>query len=442
VSDGVQVVDTAPDGSFELLSTAGRPFVSISLPSGYQIPRSSHGTARFYQPIVGDSGDDLRATFNLEPLTHSDERHAFLVLADVQTQDMDEVRWFHEQTVPDVRQTAGDLGVEAFGLACGDIMYNNLELFPEYERGVSGMGMPCFQIVGNHDLDHSSTTDYLSTATFSRHFGPPYYSFNRGAVHYVVLDDVFWYGSGYVGYLPHEQLAWLEQDLARVEPGAPVVVAVHIPILGSRHVREGRQSPELGSAVTNRRALYRLLEPFQAHIVAGHMHECEHVFESGVHEQVNGAVCGAWWSGPICGDGTPAGYSVYEIDGETISWRHKATAQPADHQIRTYPRGADPAAPDEVVANVWNWDPAWRVVWYEDGERRGPMSRRTGLDPLSVELHMGPDLPPRRPWVDPYPTAHLFYAPISPEAREVRVEAIDRFGRVYSTMVPPRPSGG
>jgi hypothetical protein len=193
-------------------------------------------------------------------------------------------------------------------------------------------------------------------------------------------------------------------------------------------------------AVQNREALYRLLEPFRSHILAGHTHENEHVFEGGAHEHVVGTVCGAWWSGPICYDGTPNGYGVYEVRGEEITWRHKSTGRPADHQLRLYPPGADPKAPDEIVANVWDWDPSWTVTWFEDGERRGAMARRVGLDPLSVELHTGPDLPARRTWVEPMPTAHLFYAPIARATREVRVEARDRFGRTYAaTWRRPAP---
>ena len=44
-------------------------------------------------------------------------------------------------------------------------------------------------------------------------------------------------------------------------------------------------------------------------------------------------------------------------------------------------------------------------------------------------------VPRPRPWVEPAPTGHLFYAPVSPEARAVRVEATDRFGRVYSDVL-------
>ncbi len=178
-----------------------------------------------------------------------------------------------------------------------------------------------------------------------------------------------------------------------------------------------------------------MLEPYQAHVISGHTHESEHVFEGSVHEHVQGTACGAWWTGPICNDGTPSGYGVYEARGEELRWRYKATGHPDDHQLRLYQRGIDPAAPDEIVANVWDWDPAWTVAWYEDGMRKGLMARRVGTDPLSERLHRGDDLPPPRPWVEPAPTNHLFYVPVSADAGEIRVEATDRFGHTYSAVL-------
>ena len=433
VTDGLQVVTTAADGSYELTTTTDRAFVSLSVPAGHRIPMSATGTARFYQRIRQDTAGEMAASFDLERLDGSDERHVCLLLPDPQTEDADEMRWLHEQSVPDVRRTVASLSdLEVFGVSCGDIMFDQLELFPDYERAVAAMGIPFFQVVGNHDLDQENPTDERSTDTFSRHFGPRYYSFDRGAVHYVVLDDVFWHGTSYIGYLDEVQLTWLAADLALVDRGRTVIVLLHIPVLGSSHVRRDRRSPDSGVAVMNRDALYRLLEPYRAHVLCGHMHESEHLFHHGLHEHVSGTVSGAWWSGPICGDGTPSGYSVYEVDGESVSWRYQSTGRAADHQIRVYPRGADPQATDAFVANVWDWDPEWQVVWYEGGERRGAMTQRRGHDPLSVELHTGPDLPPRRTWVEPYVTDHLFYAPVSADARDIRVEATDRFGRVYS----------
>jgi hypothetical protein len=437
VSDGHSVVATAADGVYELFTTVERPFVMMSIPSGYAIPENPAGTARFYQRLAADAQGEMEASFELQQLETRDDRHVALLLADIQTEDSQEMQWFHEQTVPDVQQTIASLGgLPVVGIACGDIMFDNLELYPDYERGVAGMGVPFFQVVGNHDMDYEGRTDEASTATFSRHFGPRYYSFNRGAVHYVVLDDVFWHGAGYIGYLDADQLAWLEADLQFVEPGSPVVVVQHIPALGTGFQRRGEQRPGLGVSVANREVLYRLLEPFRAHILVGHTHENEHLFRNGVHEFVCGTVCGAWWSGPICADGTPSGYAVIEVAGEEISWRYKATREPPELQMRTYSRGSDPRAPNEIVANIWDWDPEWRVVWHEAGDRRGPMARRTGLDPLSGRLHTGPDLPPRRPWVDPYPTNHLFYAPVAADASDIRVEATDRFGRTYAMEVP------
>lgn len=437
VSDGVTVVDTAADGGFELVTSTRRPFVSLSIPSGYRIPQNPAGTARFYRAVVPDARGEMEATFDLARLESSDERHAVLLLADVQTQDAQEMAWCHEQTVPDVQDVLRGLdGIEAVGIACGDIMFDDLELYPDYERAVARMGIPFFQVVGNHDLDVDARTDEASIATFSRHFGPGYYSFNRGAAHYVVLDDVFWHGAGYLGYLDADQLTWLEADLRRVEPGSPVIVALHIPVLGTRHLREGESRPRPVISVANREALYRLLEPFQAHVLAGHTHENEHLFEHGVHEHVSGTVCGAWWSGPICGDGTPSGYGVYEIDGEQVTWRYKTTGAPFAEQMRAYPRGSDPSAPEEIVVNVWDADPAWTIVWHEGGGRKGTMARRVGRDPLSVELHTGPELPPRRTWVEPYPVGHLYYAPAPTEAGEIRIEATDRFGRRYGAVVP------
>ncbi|NIP83327.1 MAG: hypothetical protein GWM90_30515, partial [Gemmatimonadetes bacterium] len=314
VSDGLTTAATDADGRFELLSAGDRRWLSLSLPSGYRVPVSATGTARLHRPLpVG--GGEMSTVFDLEPFPESDDRHAFLLLADPQTQTPWEMDRFHDETVPDVRGTVAGLEVPVFGVSCGDIMYDDLSLFPDYERAVAAMGVPFFQVVGNHDLDLDAATDEDSTRTFQRHFGPARYSFERGAIHYVVLDDVFWHGSGYMGYLDAGALEWLAADLRHVEPGRTVVVFVHIPVLPTQHLREGVAAPHLSVSVANRDALYRVLEPYRAHVLSGHTHETEHHRHGGLVEHVNGAVCGAWWSGDICHDGTPNGYGVYEAAG-------------------------------------------------------------------------------------------------------------------------------
>ena len=84
--------------------------------------------------------------------------------------------------------------------------------------------------------------------TLKQYFGPDYYSFNRGKVHYVILDDVFCVGRGSAAivYLPEEQLRWLEQDLSRIKPGGTVVVSFHIPTY-TREARNKEWSKTCGS---------------------------------------------------------------------------------------------------------------------------------------------------------------------------------------------------
>lgn len=424
VSDGVDVVATDSEGRFELVASGLSPFVHISPPAGTRIPTNPSGTARLYAPIASDANGEMNVAFDLERLPGGDERHTMLLWADPQTANHRHMELLHAQTVPDATQLIRDLGDRhVFGISCGDIMSDDLSLYPEYERAITQLGVPFFQVVGNHDLNFDAPTTEGAISTFSRFFGPGHYSFNRGAVHYVVLNDVFYHGAGYLGYITREQLVWLENDLRLVQPGRPVIVAVHIPVMNTEYPRR-RDSMALSSTVANREELYRLLEPYNATIVSGHMHENEHLEDGGCKHHVAGTVCGGWWSGPIGYDGTPNGYPVYDIDGEQITHRYKATGLPFSHQLRAYPRGAEPQAPDEIVANVWDWDPSWTVVWYEDGERRGEMARRIGVDPWAVERKAGP-------WL----TGHLFYAPASASAREIVVEATDGNGNRYTARV-------
>ena len=106
VSDGLSVVTTDADGRYELVTNAQQSYVTLSLPSGYQIPVHPTGTARPYQPIRANARGEMDSVFELTPLTVPDANHVFLLLADPQTQNTYETGLFHAQTVPDVRATA------------------------------------------------------------------------------------------------------------------------------------------------------------------------------------------------------------------------------------------------------------------------------------------------------------------------------------------------
>ena len=86
-----------------------------------------------------------------------------------------------------------------------------------------------------------------------------------------------------------------------------------------------------------------------------------------------------------------------------------------------------------VVANVWNYDPAWKVEWRENGVDQGPMTQYSGWDRNIVN-----DVDNRREkeftwkYIGAGQTDHLFYAtPFSADS-DIEIVVTDRFGKVYT----------
>lgn len=438
VSDGRIVAQTNANGDFELISGSDRDFVFVSMPSGYEIQKQANGSASFFQKIDKAKAEQS-FQFELKKAGNPDENHHFLLLSDTQIQDEYDANQLLTVSAPDVQRTIASLGdPNLFGIGCGDLVYDKLELFKEYNQSIQMYDIPFFQVVGNHDLDFGGRSDATTTGTFKGHFGPTYYSWNRGEVHYVVLDDVFYLGrigagTKYIGHIPEEQLAWLEQDLKAVEKGKTVVIALHIPAYTGAVTRYPERDT-LGGTVSNREHLYRMLEGYQAHILSGHTHFNDNMISGHVYEHCHGTVCGAWWSGPICYDGTPNGYAIYEARGSELRWQYKGTGLDINEQFRVYEAGRHKDFPEQMAINCWNYDPDWEISWYEDGVKKGAPQKIVALDPWSVELHSGPDLPARRSWVEPQLNDHMFF--FKPESRgNLVVEAKDRFGKVYSKKI-------
>jgi hypothetical protein len=195
VTDGYTVTSTDANGVYELCSTTSQEFVYLSVPSGYTIPVQSTGTALFFQPIRPTAKGEFTVNFSLTASQINDTNHVMLLLADPQIQNRYEADLLLKETTPDVAAlTKSYSNAQVFGIGCGDLVFDEFELFADYQKAVQGMGIPFFQALGNHDMDTKGVrSDNLSAGTFKKLFGPTYYSFNRGEVHYVVLEDVFFY---------------------------------------------------------------------------------------------------------------------------------------------------------------------------------------------------------------------------------------------------------
>ncbi|HEX8461251.1 MAG TPA: calcineurin-like phosphoesterase family protein [Segetibacter sp.] len=432
VTDGINVVATDKQGNYELFSNNTAEFVYISVPAGYTIPHEK-GIAKFYVPITQKGS--FKADFNLEKLKVDDKKHNFVVWADPQMISEKDATLLKTQSAPDLRDLVKSYPADTLfhGIGCGDLVWDHFDLYEDYKQAVEMTDIPFVNVIGNHDMDIDARTDDFSAQTFKKHFGPTYYSYNRGSVHYVVLDDVFFIGAAkkYIGYLTETQLQWLEQDLVNIKPGSTIVVSLHIPTNTGNARRNNLKEEELGGTLSNRQQLYKILKPYKVHLMSGHTHMNEKWEQDNMIEHVHGTVCGAWWTGPICSEGTPNGYAVYEVNGNDIKWYYKSTGKPKEHQLRIYQKGRQKEFADEVAVNIWNWDLAWKLEWYEDGALKGAMTQRISLDPWAMELYEGADLPKKHKFVDPSLTDHLFYAKPSAGAKEIMVKATDRFGSVF-----------
>lgn len=432
VTDGVLVVTTSLDGSYKIQSSTDNRFVYYSLPSGYQSPIVG-GTPRFYASVKDIKGAQT-VNFELEKADCSQTVHSFVVWADPQISVKSEFAKL-DKVVEDVRSTIDGLSCQmpVHALALGDLVFDKPRFYKPYKRVVGRMGVPFYQVIGNHDMDFSADSKAMVTDAYEREFGPTHYSFNIGALHYVVLRNVSPKNGSpnYIGYVNESQLRWLEQDLALVNKGSTVVVALHIPTMygDTEHVEDSVRYVQ--SAVVNKEALFDILSPFNVHVLAGHSHtQWNTVVSATLFEHVHAAASGAWWQGDICVDGTPIGYTVYMVNGNELSWQYKAVGFSADEQLRIYAPGADKHNADCLIANVYNYDPEWKVEWFFNDVPMGPMEQFWGEDPLARKQYVrGQNT--KYKWLGAGSTNHLFKAKIPSVNGKIKVMVTDRFGRVY-----------
>ena len=419
ISDGYSVVKTDSRGRYSISAHKDATMVWLSTPAGFEFLAEGN-IARHYQAIAGSASYD----FKLKRLTKADEQHKFIIWADPQVKNKKDVQQMMDTSVPDTIDCIKSMGGSdalIHGICVGDIVWDNHELFEDYNQAVSKMGIPFFQTLGNHDMDYRQGGDETSDRTFKKVYGPTYYSFNRGKAHYVVMDNVRYLGTDrdYDGYITKEQLSWLAKDLSFVAKDKLVIINLHIPVYN--HVR-------------NNKDFYAILKGYNnVHVMSGHTHYNANNITNGVFEHNHGTVCGAWWTGPICEDGTPRGYGVYEVDGTELKWYYKSTGQDRSHQLSI--SVANLTDQKRFICNVWNWDPEWKVEYFLDDKPMGILKNEIGYDPLSVTLYKGDKLPAGRHFPEPRQTDHLFVAHFEPSVRKIKVVATDRFGEKFTTEI-------
>lgn len=359
ISNGREVVQCDSAGSYKI-RVDDDTIIFVIKPRNWMTRVDSNNLPRFYYIHKPNGSPQLRyegvsPTGPLPdsvdfPLYRRPEPDSFRVImfGDTQPYNQKQIYYLGHDVVEEL------IGVDAaFGVTLGDVVGDNLPLYPDLVATVGKIGIPWYNVKGNHDSNYDAAPNQdLMDETFERIFGPSYYSFDYGPVHVIMLSDSYWVRpQGYTAQLDLKQMAFLRNDLALVPEDQLVVLMMHIPI----------------TQINNRQDIYRLLEN-RPHTfsISAHTHSQDNRFvgknngwngAQAHHHLVNGAVCGSWWGGApdevglpnsTMADGTPNGYSIITFTGSSYSVRYKVARRPADYQMNVY-------VPDEIsVADATN----------------------------------------------------------------------------------------
>jgi hypothetical protein len=338
VSNGREVVVTGDNGSYELPAYSDMN-VFVTKPAGYTTPVDEDMVPQFAYVHKEAGSPDLRfggieptgplpAAINFPLVEDNSARADFecLVFGDAQP-------YFNMQ-VSYVRETAGRMlaARDNSDTECllfeGDVMGDDLSLYPRFKEIIAVGDTPQYYVGGNHDLDFDAEEDAHSFDTFRVAWGPEYYSMDVGNVHFVTLDNVRYPCNGvddhafcdpsrsptYNGVIHDRQLEWLANDLAQVPADKLIVLSAHIPFQTFTDNTAAKHQTD------NLAALVEILGDRKALGLSGHTHTTENIltgeyydgFEknTGVgpapfHQIVTGALSGSWWGGSLNDDGVP-----------------------------------------------------------------------------------------------------------------------------------------
>jgi len=454
VSNGLECVSTDENGFYEL-PLREDCVVFITKPVGYITPVNKSNIPQFYYihypqgspelnyPAIQPTGE-LPDQINF-PLYKSTFKGNFEILAigDPQTKTAEQIDYLRDDIYCDLVNSTKE-----FAIILGDIMDNDISLFPYYLEVCEHSAIPLYHVPGNHDLNFAAESDKHSLDTYISHFGPSYYSFNYGEVHFVVLDTVEYTGNNsYFGNIGETQLKWLENDLSFVPEDHLIVISMHIPLYsnvdnpGKDHVRD---RAELFQVLNGREKIL---------ILAGHTHTLENVFlseEDGwqgtkpIHIIIGGAACGCWWGGPfdergipyaLQGDGVPNGYNLLDFSGSEYTHLYQSANMDETYQVRiSSPRGnvkKKMVKYTDIYANVFNAGYDSEIYFSIDNSEFALMKKKAVYDPYTSQVYRD-----ALTYSSPKLCEHLFMAPLPSDLEEgmhkIIVKYTDRYGVEFS----------
>lgn len=480
VTNGIDVVKTDEFGRYSL-QAVGDCVISVIKPSGYAPPKDPvTNIPRFcyvHQPL--GSPPELKLAyagiaptgplpdfvdFTLHPQSEAD-RYEAILFADPQPETHTEVDFIRDGVIPNLIGTQA-----AFGITLGDVVGDNLALYDRLNGIIGQIGLPWYNVPGNHDLNFEATDNTYARETWKRVFGPTHYAFYYGPTLFIMLNNVVYGGadssgplneSPYTDRITDEQLLFVENLLAFTPNDTLVIVGMHVP-LKSKTGPDGREI-----AVGDCARLLEILGDRPSASMSGHTHMNEHRYiyrrdcNRPHHHQVLATVCGSWWSGPFdrrgiaiadaC-DGTPAGHYILAIDGLNYRTEFRPTNDSRERQARAVlcevnktsngPTGparlrgpsfsAYQTSDTELVVNVFHGGPNTHVVCSIDDGPAIEMQRQRRSDPFVAAVY-AQNRSSIKPWVHAEQSTHIWAVPLPPRLKvgihRLEIIAVGEFGQ-------------
>ncbi len=498
VSDGVNVTRTDENGWYYLASAKECGHVFVCNPKGYKYLRKAK-YPEFYKTVDTERPSAVeQADFELERDEATD--HTILFLADIQMCGRNEdIRQYEEHAVGDINTSISNArkqGKDVYVITLGDQSYNtywhsyNIGI-PEIHESMNLLDPDAiFNCMGNHDNNPRIAGDWAASADYREQWGPTYYSFNIGEIHYVVLDNIEFTNAEckntFECNITTSVIKWLRKDLANVSKDTPIVVCMHAPLF----YRPQCSKPNVPDPTKYRynygSQFYNSVKGFKdVRVFTGHAHTNYMVSYLNMTEYNVGAIGGnLWWTGyfvngnSVCTDGSPGGYRVLDTSGKELKTYYKCIGFDNGYQFRCYdlnnchitasrfapsyknPADIDtwlangygfdssdynsdgtPKIPNRVLINVFAYDTNWKVEVLEDGKPL-EVSRISGYDPFSMisDGCQRFEKTGHNNSGNPTQNSHLFLVTAKYATSPLSIKVTDQYGSVY-TQVMERPKG-
>lgn len=482
VSNGIELVQTDSEGRYSI-PVSDDAIIFVIKPRDWMTPVNEDNLPRFFYLHKPNGYPENFIYDGVSPTGPLPERIDFplyeetgisefkmVVFGDPQPYNIEQIDFLAD----DIIKELVDKDDLEFGMTMGDIVGDDLDLFSPLNQAVSKIGIPWYNVLGNHDVNFQAPSDELSDETFERVFGPANYAFVYGDVHFIVVDNVIMdepVGSTrYVGGLRPDQIEFVSNYLNVVPKEDLIVLTMHIPLAQHERFRQSDQ-----------KELFDLLKDFPNTLsISAHTHTQNNTFfhegssdwqgEVPHHHFNVGTTSGSWWNGirdeddiphTMMRDGTPNGYSFINFRGNEYIIDWKVAGSPESHQMNIHvPRGIVANSNDTTLltVNFFNGSEqselSYRILGATDWQ---PMEKVNKPDPYYSKIYERyqnfmtmnfPELwdnneelaeeqyPLSRRMSRPVNSTHLWEANLGtdwPAGRHViEVMAKDRYGRTFN----------